>query len=325
MKHMDQMIYDSCERLFASYSPTLVRALHEGGHDKAWEDVELSGFLDLLSPEFDLEDGAGLANLFPVLFAAGRHGVPSPVGETIFVRALLGKNAATGPVTIAQRVKVDAGKISVQCMPGKYMSQWVAASIEMDNWLLPVQDAVIDGGTLCWVGMPDNAVSLPADFNLFAAGALSTIVTISGAMSIIAENTVKYAKEREQFGRPLAAFQAVQQMISQLVEQSAMSRAAAEFSCRAGGSSIDLSVNRIGMGKIVVSRAATKVASIAHAVHGAIGLAEEHDLHLFTRLINQRRTSFGSDIFWARRVGEASLSSEHSMLDFIRHAGGEVK
>lgn len=322
---MDQLIYDSCERLFASYSPSLVRALNDGGKDSVWGDVEQSGFLDLLTPEFDVEDGAGLANLFPVLFAAGRHGVPSPVGETVLVRALLGEKIPKGPIAIAERVNIDARQISVQCMPGEYQPDWIAASIGTENWLLPVQGIATQNEALCWASIPEDAISLPAGFDLFAAGALSTIVTISGAMSKIAENTVNYAKEREQFGRPLAAFQAVQQMISQLVEQSAMSKAAAEFSCRAGASNIDLSANRIGMAKIVVSGAATQVASIAHAVHGAIGLAEEHDLHLFTRLLNQRRTAFGSEIYWARRVGEAALASEHPTLDFIRHAGGEVR
>ncbi|MBO0838621.1 MAG: acyl-CoA dehydrogenase, partial [Actinobacteria bacterium] len=48
---------------------------------------------------------------------------------------------------------------------------------------------------------------------------------------------------------------------------------------------------------------AARAASVAHQVHAAIGVTEEHPLHLFTRRIWDWRDDFGSDVEWSGRLG----------------------
>jgi acyl-CoA dehydrogenase len=66
---------------------------------------------------------------------------------------------------------------------------------------------------------------------------------------------------------------------------------------------------------------ASRAAAIAHQVHGAIGVTEEHPLHLFTRRIWDWRDDFGSDVEWSgclgrkvARAGGAALWAEVSEI-----------
>jgi len=71
--------------------------------------------------------------------------------------------------------------------------------------------------------------------------------------------------------------------------------------------------------KARTSEAAVKVAAIAHAVHGAIGITEEHDLQLYTRRMHEWRRAFGSESYWNRKIGEALRRDERgTTLSFIR-------
>ena len=60
-------------------------------------------------------------------------------------------------------------------------------------------------------------------------------------------------------------------------------------------------------------------ASIAHAVHGAIGISEEHDLQLYSRRLHEWRLADGSEGYWARALGQVRLEQpDLPSVDFIR-------
>jgi hypothetical protein len=62
------------------------------------------------------------------------------------------------------------------------------------------------------------------------------------------------------------------------------------------------------------------VSAAAHAVHGAIGISAEHDLHLLTRRLHEWRVAEGAESYWAREIGRALVSSDEPAVDFIRLA-----
>ena len=66
------------------------------------------------------------------------------------------------------------------------------------------------------------------------------------------------------------------------------------------------------------SEAAALVASIAHALHGAIGVTEEYDLQLLTRRLHEWRMAHGSEAYWNKLVGERVLESDLPLVDFVR-------
>src|SRR5262249_36201802 len=68
---------------------------------------------------------------------------------------------------------------------------------------------------------------------LYRSFALLRACQIGGAIDAALTLSVTYARERIQFGRPLAAFQAIQQQLAVLAEECAAANAAAQAACRA--------------------------------------------------------------------------------------------
>jgi alkylation response protein AidB-like acyl-CoA dehydrogenase len=64
---------------------------------------------------------------------------------------------------------------------------------------------------------------------------------------------------------------------------------------------------RVACAKARTSEAAVAAAAIAHAVHGAIGVTEEHDLQLYTRRLWAWRLDFGTEAYWAGVIGRRVL------------------
>jgi acyl-CoA dehydrogenase len=112
---------------------------------------------------------------------------------------------------------------------------------------------------------------------------------------------VRYVTERKQFGRPLAAFQAIQQNLALLAGHTAAAGMAAQAAFHAmdkGDAAFE-----IACAKIRVGEAAGLGAGIAHQAHGAIGFTYEHTLHFVTRRLWSWRAEFGGDGHWAERLG----------------------
>jgi butyryl-CoA dehydrogenase len=96
------------------------------------------------------------------------------------------------------------------------------------------------------------------------------------------EASVAYAKEREQFGRPIGAFQLVQAMIA---EQRVMTDAARLLVWRAG----DLkdrgrpSTTETSIAKLYATEAAQSCAHLAIQVHGGSGYVDDHPVERYYR------------------------------------------
>ena len=151
----------------------------------------------------------------------------------------------------------------------------------------------------------DTVAEVPAGVDvdgLWLRGAFGRAVLLAGAMERIAEQTIDYANGREQFGRPISRFQAVQQHLVRLSSEAALAGMAADVAAEAlerGDAKFE-----IGVANAVASRAAGVVGGLAHQVHGAIGMTEESTLHHLTRRLWTWRQEFGSARWWNRRLGQ---------------------
>ncbi len=147
-----------------------------------------------------------------------------------------------------------------------------------------------------------------------AAGALLRSAQMAGAAQALLERSVRYCGEREQFGRRLEKFQAVQQQLAELAGyvacmQAASQRAFAEVQ-RHGmpAGEEDTAWLAVAIAKCRCSELAHPVTLIAHGVHGAIGFTEEFGLQRFSRPLWRWRGDYGRSSDWAQAIGRRAIA-----------------
>ncbi|MEC4356502.1 acyl-CoA dehydrogenase family protein, partial [Klebsiella pneumoniae] len=111
--------------------------------------------------------------------------------------------------------------------------------------------------------------------------AVTRIVLMAGALERVLELTGKYSSERNQFGRPIHRFQAIQQQLALLAGEYVAAGVASDYAVDAFQKG-QLS-KEIIMAKIRINEAAGNAATLSHQIHGAIGFTYEHILHQNTR------------------------------------------
>jgi acyl-CoA dehydrogenase len=149
-----------------------------------------------------------------------------------------------------------------------------------------------------------------------ALAAAVTAARMAGAMERIQEITLDWASTRKQFGREIGKFQAIQHQIAVLAEEAMAARMAAQLALT--GPPLAISPLRAALAKMRAGEAAQTVAAIAHAVHGAIGVSQEHPLHHYTGALHRWRLAHGGESWWARRLGRWALTSAEDMVSLAR-------
>lgn len=323
MSETATLIHDAAHRLFAQHvTVDLLNAAERGVWPEAlWDAVEEAGFLDTLA-DADTSLQERSANTAVLLRAAGRHLAPIPLGETIVARALLS----------TAKVKLPRGPISFGVLDGHTHTHGDHAHLEGRAFRVPyarhaanvllsaagggeavliavrrgklVEGANIAGEPRDDLAFGDTAgvtVSGISGDDLLAYGAAVRSAQMAGALERILMQTVEYARTRVQFGKPIAAFQAIQQQLAVLAGHVAATGIAADAALA------DLQgpgrVRSAAVAKIRAGEAVSAATSIAHQVHGAIGITKEHSLHFATRRLWSWRAEFGAEAFWAERLG----------------------
>jgi len=138
-------------------------------------------------------------------------------------------------------------------------------------------------------------------------GAMARAEQTAGAIHRAFEYCLAYVGERAQFGRQLSAFQVIQHHLAVAAGEVAAATTAVDamsIQCTGAGC-IDMLGRSfdIAVAKIRTGQAASRIAAIAHQVHGAMGFTYEHALHLATRRLWSWRNEFGSGAQWAAWLG----------------------
>jgi acyl-CoA dehydrogenase len=137
-------------------------------------------------------------------------------------------------------------------------------------------------------------------------GAFIRVAQSAGALDAALAMSIDHVNTRQQFGKPLAKFQAVQQVLAIFATEAAAvnvaGAAAAAALDRAGGDA-EAALFEIAAAKLRTNKAIGVAAPIAHQVHGAIGFTREYDLHKLTGPLNDWRSDHGNDAYWAGVLG----------------------
>jgi acyl-CoA dehydrogenase len=325
------LLAESLERLFGARSAQRAATSASGALDAAlWEQVDALGLPLLLVPESLGGAGGGFEEAGVALRALGRHALPLPLLETLIASAALAQARLprpSGPLTLALRTRgelhsaedgwrftgeladvpwggASAGIAAV--LPGgggahlcrldpRAASERAARTNVADEPLdaLRFSDAAVESATC----------PLELAGELFERAALLRTAQISGALDAVLSRSLAHANQRQQFGTPLARFQAVQHALAVMGEEILAAECASRAACRAadrGTASFEIACARLRANLAIDSAVAT-----AHQVHGAIGFTREQDLRLYTQRLLSWRSQLGNDRYWAERLGRA--------------------
>lgn len=142
-------------------------------------------------------------------------------------------------------------------------------------------------------------------------GALTRATQMAGCASRALTLCLEHVSTREQFGRPLSRFQAVQQQLAELACEVAALDSAVGVAARAAdiasASTLESRAGHaIACAKLQAGRTASTTVRIAHQLHGAMGFTREHSLHGLTRKLMAYRSEHGSERDWAAWLGHRS-------------------
>jgi len=121
---------------------------------------------------------------------------------------------------------------------------------------------------------------------------VAAVVDGVGAAQRALELAVEYAKEREQFGKPIGAFQAVQHLCADMLRTVELGRAAGYYACWALDDASPEEAHRAAtLARAFAADAFPQLGGTAIQVFGGIGFTWEHDIHLYyKRLLTVAQT-----------------------------------
>jgi alkylation response protein AidB-like acyl-CoA dehydrogenase len=133
----------------------------------------------------------------------------------------------------------------------------------------------------------ENLLGLPGE------GLKQTLIEFQTARCLVAigsiifatravDAAVRYAKEREQFGRPIGQFQLIQDMIADMVALTDASKLLTYRALAQVAKGVRCS-KETSMAKFYATEAAVKVTSMAIQIHGAYGLSREYPVEQLFR------------------------------------------
>lgn len=319
---VDRALADMMDAVFAEH----------GREADLWHRLDGLGLVRLTGSEESGGSGAGWFEAAELLSAAVRHGVRIPLAEHDVLACWLLDTAGITSDSSKRTVAVlDAGG-EATAVPWASDAQRVVLLWQHDDHHLvadvpvaelritpafnvigePRDHVLADTGSLDGVAVTQDTVAA-----LRLKSALVRSIQICAALDVALALSIEHVTTREQFGRPLAKFQAVQHHIADIAAEAALARSATEAALSAAVAADWRSPHLeflVAAARSCAGHAASVVVRDAHQVHGAIGTTTEHRLHEYTRAALAWRSEFGSVRYWDARLTDMAMAAGPNQL-----------
>jgi alkylation response protein AidB-like acyl-CoA dehydrogenase len=323
-----RMIRESAEVVLRNDLPR-ARALRFGGYRfdaRAWSQFADLGWLMIRLATDRGGLGLGLSEMCALAEQMGRVLTPEPVLSVALIANLL-PDSLLQPVLSGERVVLpafavfdgtapsgDGAGISGTAEPTQgeataYIVQTTSGAVLVESGArgLRVEPrAVHDGGyltTLSFEGTAGTVLGGGLD-DVREEAALLHAAYLLGLSDAAFELTIGYLREREQFGRLIGSFQAIQHRCVDLYLELALTRAAVESAATVldEGATGKARQRSVSLAKARATLAAAQVTREAVQLHGGIGYTDEADIGLYLRKSMTVAGLFGSERFHRLRA-----------------------
>ena len=273
--------------------------LPDGYSPQLWQALADTGVFTLRS-----ELGLGMADAVLVFEELGRACVPGP---------LVGTFLAAGPATAGQAAEGVSGPVTVV---DPDIRPLLVTHLEISTALLvldrsgprlaapvagiPISDPLDPLTPLSELTGPPPGPGTPlavSPVQIRQAGTVLTAALQVGIATRLTELAVDYAKHREQFGRPIGAFQAVKHLCADMFVRAELARAAVRFAAVTldDGDAEFRAIRRAVAGaKLLADEAATTNGRSCIQVYGGMGFTWEVPVHFFVKRAWLHATEFGT-------------------------------
>ncbi len=294
-----------------------VRAMADGGLDRGrWAELAETGVFGLCLAEADGGVGLGWAEAAIVFEQLGKALVPGPLVASTLAAGLV-ECAADGSVVVGT-VERTIGPGYVEFLP------WIDVLVISDpEGLWSVEADSIAGVP---AGQPLDPLTpvarvdeLPRGDQIGDAasahrwrlrGTLLTAALQLGLADGATDLAVAYAKEREQFGKPIGAFQAVKHRCADMATRVEVLRAAVYAAgVTIDGNGVDDPARAAAVAKVLASSAAAACGKDCVQIHGGMGYTWEVDAHLFLKRAWVLDLAFGDGDLHAESLAEKLASN----------------
>ena len=118
------------------------------------------------------------------------------------------------------------------------------------------------------------------------------------------QQTIAYAKEREQFGRKIGSFQAVQHKLAETFLLVESAKSAIYYAAYALAQDLPDKHIHVSVAKAYAGDAERRANYESLQLHGGIGFTWEHDLHLWLKRGRALEAQYGDSDWHRRRIGD---------------------
>lgn len=172
-------------------------------------------------------------------------------------------------------------------------------TLDQTRRLCEVRFDGVQVGDEALLGAPGQGWALLSD--VLDRAKVALCAEMCGGAQQVLDMSVEYAKMREQFGRPIGVFQAVQHTCADMLIAVESAKFATYYAAWALADRTEDAALAAARAKACCSDAFRTAAGQAVQVHGGVGFTWEHDLHLYFKRAKGSEVTFG-DAAWNREL-----------------------
>ena len=274
-----------------------------GAHDPAlWKEMAALGWLGVALPESEGGQGLGLVDCCVLLEEAGRVLLPGPFLAHSIAGIALAKTqtndllpALAGGEIVGTAVSdLDApapcGVVADIVVALKLMDPQIARAGSFETVEIEAADLTRPAAS---ISLKKEAEPLNAPVPLLPYASLAVAADAVGGAQGALDMAVAYAKDRQQFDRPIASFQAIKHKAADMLRALEAARLAVYYAAVAIDNAAADAFVAAAQAKVAANDAFLRCAADNIQIHGGIGVTWEHDAHLYYRRALADSVMFG--------------------------------
>jgi alkylation response protein AidB-like acyl-CoA dehydrogenase len=223
----------------------------------------------------------------------------------VFDCSLAARNKADHERAVADEVvvaaHVDEGDgVGLFLVPGAELAPHRSHQLDVSRPLCRLDFDRVDVAPERVLASPGASAKLLA--NLLQHATVALAFEMVGTCQALFDVSLEYAKEREQFGRPIGSFQAIQHKFADLFIALEQARATASYAAMTLAEDDPGSELATSMAKASVGACQRMLGKEGIQIHGGLGYTWEQDVHLYVKRLKTGEALFGTTAHHRQRI-----------------------